>query len=354
MKTIIDEYFLKSFANDVKVGVSISDNKESYFFAFKDQNGRYSALSKTYSCDIGIAMGNLIGPAEDIANVPTSKEIYSSIENEYFQLKDTIQSSTQSKFELITTVLSACDNFVSYKSGTNDRYTNLLILPLYAEILNGIIKDGVSYDFKKSDKVLKAIRLSQKKLSVFASEVMLYDNSPRPAETLISTDILHRIPSFTYSGITTLVILENGTLKETFISNSFDELISYLVCKYAQNYHFFCCANCRRYFAFSTDSKTKNCSRYIETSNYANDIGKTCHEVGRHRSLSRTLYSDNILKIYQRFYKTAFARKAAGKVSDKNFVDWSILAREQRDKCVKGDITSDQLLEWFEKNNLKE
>lgn len=349
-----DEYFLKHICTDIKVGVSLNKDKECYFLVCKNKRNEYVPFHKTYTCGFGIAMGDLIGSTEELDFIPDHKEVFSEIENEYTNLKKMICTSTMSKINLIHTVLESCDRFVSYSSGNNDRNTNLLVLPLYAEIINCILKDNSHYDFKKSDKVLKAIKISQEKLSVFASEVMLYDNASSPMKALESVEIAKRTPTYTYDGITALVFLGNEKLSETFITNSFDELVSYLVCKYIPKYHFFCCSNCKRYFAFTTDSKTKNCSRYIEKTNYSNDIGKTCHEVGRLRSLSRTLYSDSVLKIYQRYYKTAFARKAAGKVSETSFSKWSIQARIQRDRCVNGEISSEQLLEWFKQNDLRE
>lgn len=350
----VTDYFIKYTNTDVKVGVSFSDGKECYFLAFKDKDGKYIPLHNPYTCGVGIAMGDLIGPTENLEFIPNQSDIFDVINCEYNRLKDLVKTSSKSPIELVDTILKACDNFVCYKSGNDDRFTNILILPLYAEIINAVLKDGTHCDFKRCDKVLKSIKNSQKKLSVFAFDVMLYENNPYPLKALRSTDILNEIPAFKYSGTTTLVVLDANTICETFIADNYDELISYLVCKYIQDYHFLCCSNCRRYFAYKTDNKSRNCSRYIESASYKSDIGKTCHEVGRLRAHSRNIYSDNTHKIYQRFYKTTFARKMKGKLSEERFNDWSQKARTQRDRCINGEITPDQLLEWFENNNLKE
>ncbi|MBO4636760.1 MAG: hypothetical protein J5685_06400, partial [Clostridiales bacterium] len=143
-------------------------------------------------------------------------------------------------------------------------------------------------------------------------------------------------------------------LFEAFIPDTYDDLISYLLNRYAISFHFYCCSNCRRYFAFKNETLTKNCHRIIETASYAKDIGKTCLAVGRLRSHSRGLYSDATQKLYQRNYKAAFSRKKNGSVAEESFTVWGEQARQMRDKCLAGDISYEELERWFRDNYLKE
>ena len=222
--------------------------------------------------------------------------------------------------------------------------------------MSGYIKDGKDYSFKKSDRILSALKKYQKSLAIFAEDVMLYEKNTDPAEALTRIDI-GKIPSLSFSGYTTLINFNLGTekrLTEAFIPDTFDDLISYLLNRYVLNYHFYCCANCRRYFAFSSNSMTKNCSRVIESAHYLKDIGRTCHEVGRLRAHTRGLYSDETQLLYQRNYKAAFARKKKGQISEENFTKWGEEARQMRDRCINGDISYDDLEQWFLNNYLKD
>ena len=185
---------------------------------------------------------------------------------------------------------------------------------------------------------------------------MFYDKNNEPAIALTKID-RNKLPSLSYSGLTSVMVnnpYSGPKYIETFVPDTFDDLISYLCNKYVQYYHFQCCSNCRRYFAFATDSKIKNCPRVIETARYEKDIGKTCFAVGHLRSHVRNLYSDETQILYQRNYKATFARKKKGQISEDHFAVWSEMARAMRDLCLSGEIAYEELEQWFKENYLRE
>ena len=349
---------LEDIGTELKVGVSFFDDREYFFIVGKDADGQYNKVSLCYSCDVGLSVGDLIGAVEPVSGVMSSAEVVSAVTDKYSEIKNWIVGlkRNQNKVKMVNSIILMSNELFHSNVVDVPFNKNLIALPLFVEIMSGYIKDGISYNFKKSDRILSALKRYQKSLAIFAEDVMLYEKNTDPAEALTRIDI-GKIPSLSFSGYTTLINFNLGTekrLTEAFIPDTFDDLISYLLNRYVLNYHFYCCANCRRYFAFSSNSMTKNCTRVIESAHYLKDIGRTCHDVGRLRAHTRGLYSDETQLLYQRNYKAAFARKKKGQISEENFTAWGEEARQMRDKCIKGHISYDELEQWFLDNYLRE
>lgn len=354
------KYFdsLDQLGTDLKVGVAFEKGREYYFIVGKDTDGQYNNFYKTYRCCVGEAVGDLIGSVEPVPGVPSPEKVLETITEQYTGLKNYIgklNKKTDRAALVNYTIFTYNELIYGPLAGTENR-RNLLALPLFAEVMSGLIKDGGSYNFKKSDRILTALKKYQKSLAAFAEDVMLYDRNTNPSLALTRID-QHRIPAISYSGYTTLTCYEpepEFKFVEAFIPDTFDDLISYLMNRYVRDYHFYCCSNCRRYFAFTTDTVTKNCMRVIESAHYLKDIGRTCKDVGRLRSHTRGLYSNETQILYQRSYKATFARKAKGQITEEHFSEWSEKARQMRDKCLNGDISYDELEQWFIDNYLTE
>lgn len=351
---------LDQIGNDLKVGVSISEDKEFFFLIGKDSTGAYSIISQVYTCNLGESVGDLVGAVEHIPGVPEATEVFSEIKGKLIEMQTLFRSLPQrvNRAKLMNTILFFSRDLFEYRTDGATTKKNLLALPLIVEIMNGAQKDGSGYNFKKCDKLLASMKKYQKTIATFSEDILLYPDVKNPKKVVMKNGVDHRYPSIDYSGLTTVIQLpvehSQHDVYEAFIPDSFDDLIAYLLNRYVLNFHFYCCANCRRYFAFRTDSKIKNCSRVIESANYLKDIGRTCRDVGRLRAHVRGLYSNETQILYQRNYKAAFARLKRGKISEDNFTAWSEKAREMRDKCLEGDISYDELETWFMDNYLRE
>ena len=349
-------YSLDELGTDIRVGITMSDGKELFFVTGKDENGPDDLVPMSFTCGYGVAFGDLIGSVEPMDGIPDPEKAMSSIEETYEAIKALVRSTrSRDKVDMINAVLSTSNRLFKSEVDSSDS-RNLLALPLLVEVISGIVKSGKKYNFKTSDKILSSLKKYQKSLTVFAEDVMLYDKNNEPAIALTKID-RNKIPSLSYSGLTSVMVnnpYSGPKYIETFVPDTFDDLISYLCNKYVQYYHFQCCSNCRRYFAFATDSKIKNCPRVIETARYEKDIGKTCFAVGHLRSHVRNLYSDETQILYQRNYKATFARKKKGQVSEDHFAAWSEVARAMRDLCLAGEISYDELEKWFKDNYLRE
>ena len=354
------KYFdsLDQLGHDLKVGVSFEKGREYFFIVGKDADGLYNNFFKTYSCDAGEAVGDLIGSTESVPGFPDAEEVIKTITDAYTGLKNYIGklSKRTKKEALVNYTIYICSELISGNVVNLNYQKNLLALPLFVEVMSGFIKDGANYNFKKSDRILTLLKKYQKSLAVFAEDVMLYDKNTNPSLAFTRID-QHRIPTISYSGYTTLACNNPEPelrLVEAFIPDTFEDLIAYLLNRYVISYHFYCCANCKRYFAFTTDTVTKNCNRVIETAKYFKDIGRTCHDVGHMRAHVRGLYSNETHLLYQRNYKATFARKAKGQITEEHFAEWSEKAREMRKRCIDGEISYDELEQWFLDNYLRE
>lgn len=348
----IDYGLSDKIKTEVKIGISFVEDKE-YFIFFDPDN----EIIHTISMGAGIALGDLIGGTEPVPGILSGDKIYDQITDVYETVIANIRSSKAKKIDtIVDNIASDFAPLITINLLNTQSFKNLLCLPLMAEVMSDVIRNGKNASFKKSEKVLRSLKKYRKPLQYFAEEVMLYSKNPDPRQAYINVD-KDKIPSTVYSGTTKFVTLKSPSderIYEAFIPDSFDDLISYMVSRYILNYHFYCCSNCKRYFAFVSDGVTKNCTRVLENPSYFKDIGKMCLDVGRLRSRNRELYSDKTQILFQRQYKATFARKKHGKISEDNFVKWSEQARTMRDKAISGDITYNDLEKWFKDNYLRE
>ena len=333
----------------IKVGISFVDDLEVFFLL--DENYK---VVHYFPVPIGFSFGDLIGPVESVPGVNTFEDVFSEVTK---ILNKTIKTSQRSKTNKMSeTVISFFKPIFCIDSGKEKSFKNLLFLPLMVEILSDIEENGKETAFSKSKKMLQDLEKYRTPLRTFSEDIMLYGTHEDPIKAFIEID-KKLIPASSCSGTICLVSFDHNkdnNIHEAFIPNSFDDLISYMAEKYIRNYHFYCCPNCKRYFAFISDTVTKYCRRLMENPSYPNDIGKTCREVGRLRVKSREIYGDQTQLLFQRQYKATFARKSHGKIPEETFRKWSKQARTMRDKCLRGEISYRALERWFKDYDLRE
>ena len=87
------------------------------------------------------------------------------------------------------------------------------------------------------------------------------------------------------------------------------------------------------------------------SSDYCNRIkdGETepCDVVGPKKSFARLMEEDHILKVYNRVYKTIYARKKRGSISDAEFIEWKTEARSLLDKTRAGGMSEEDFEAWL-------
>jgi hypothetical protein len=101
------------------------------------------------------------------------------------------------------------------------------------------------------------------------------------------------------------------------------------------------CNSCGKYFALTGYSNTEYCDRLF------GDSDKTCKEAGAVRLYRTKIIADPKIQAYNRAYKKRFAWIKYKKISKEAFYEWSERARVQRDRCLAGEISLEELERWL-------
>lgn len=101
----------------------------------------------------------------------------------------------------------------------------------------------------------------------------------------------------------------------------------------AQNYLPNRCKNCGKYFLIRGSWYYTYCDNPL-----ANELDKTCRDVGSKRSYEKKCKNDPIWQTYNRAYKAHYARYMKKKMSVAEFEEWSRFTSEIRDKALAEEI----------------
>jgi hypothetical protein len=131
-------------------------------------------------------------------------------------------------------------------------------------------------------------------------------------------------------------------LFEVLYPESLNDILRFLTAHYLNSdVSFRECKNCGRFFAVSGMSKAEYCTRT------AYDSEKTCRQIGSMRIYEKKKSENPISRIYTTAYKTHNARIRYGLMTREQFSEWSVQAREMRDRCFAGKITLSALETWL-------
>lgn len=101
------------------------------------------------------------------------------------------------------------------------------------------------------------------------------------------------------------------------------------------------CRRCGKYFVVN-NRKIAYCDRIDE-------YGLCCSAVGSQQSFKRKLETDEPLKIYNRAYKTHFARTKKGTMSQNDFRQWCDQAKSKLTEARTGKLDIDSFQAWLKK-----
>lgn len=100
------------------------------------------------------------------------------------------------------------------------------------------------------------------------------------------------------------------------------------------------CENCERYFLLTGGKYSDYCEK-----NSPQDENKSCREVGAQAKYQNKCKTDPIWQVYNRAYKTHYARCKKKKMSEFEFGEWTVWASAFRDKMVRGEMEFEVYLE---------
>lgn len=102
------------------------------------------------------------------------------------------------------------------------------------------------------------------------------------------------------------------------------------------------CKNCGKYF-IAANRKITYCNRMDK------DTGKCCSDIGSQVTYKNKLKEDNVLKIYNRAYKTHFARFKNDIITREQLDDWRIKAKEKLEQARAGVLDASEFEKWLKK-----
>jgi len=136
--------------------------------------------------------------------------------------------------------------------------------------------------------------------------------------------------------------IDGKTFAETFYPETIHDILNFFVrACIARQQPFRLCKSCGRYFTV-THGAAEYCNRFF------GDTGRTCKEVGSVKAYQRKLEDeDNLaLKLYNRAYKTHFARIKYRKITREEFQKWAKTARKFRDEVMRGERALEDFEKW--------
>jgi len=103
------------------------------------------------------------------------------------------------------------------------------------------------------------------------------------------------------------------------------------------------CRCCGRFFPSYVHGNSEYCERVFQD-------GKICKEIGAVSMFRARLEEYPAMQMYQRAYKTRFARIKAKRMTKEQFVVWGERARVYRDKVMSGEMGIEEFEGWLKKN----
>ena len=103
------------------------------------------------------------------------------------------------------------------------------------------------------------------------------------------------------------------------------------------------CRCCGRFFPSYVHGNSEYCERVFQDE-------KTCKEIGAVSMFRARLEEYPAMQLYQRAYKTRFARIKAKRMTKEQFVVWGEQARLYRDKVMAGEMGLEEFEGWLKEN----
>ena len=124
--------------------------------------------------------------------------------------------------------------------------------------------------------------------------------------------------------------------------SAFSDMIAYVISEHIKRgIRVKKCKNCGRDFIATRNNQIDYCDRMVSST------GKTCRQIGATRVYQSKQNENPIIREYNKAYKTHNARVRYGLMTKEEFRQWSVKARELRDKCLNGEMCMEDFVKWL-------
>ena len=210
---------------------------------------------------------------------------------------------------------------------------------------NGEIKDPHKEMFYKEITHLQAkLRTWQNEIRNIISKALDALSSNNPVQDklalLYERQAIHE--TFTFEPLlTTLERVDKRTFTEVLRPESMREIIDFLLrAAIRQELTFKTCRSCGRYFPNTVHGNSEYCERIFQGTD------KTCKEIGSVKVYQAKVEENPEYKLYNRAYKSHFARIKYKRMTKEQFKDWAVQARKFRDEVSEGKMRLEEYERW--------
>lgn len=313
-------------------GIVISEDCESVMLGGYNKKGELVPVAFGKS-EIGIAMGDMVD--FDFSGMTTLLK----------DIKDFIKTGYEPK-KIIEYIYKILYTDCSYNGNNNIFDKNLYLMPLYAEFLNLAVdyQEGKTPHFRDAELKINYCMKIANQFRYLCENALNPDQKKDPLQFYLSDDN-YNSPSTDYTGKTILYDLKFDDYKavcELFFPETIEDFFGYCACKnLTTNKKFIKCHYCGKYFAYTTNGKTKYCSRMV----FDKDL--PCNEVGRSLRYTEDIKSSEAKTTYRKYYRKVNYHVNAGNLDRSTFDVWAVKARKLRDKTEGGKMTLEEFEDWL-------
>ena len=193
------------------------------------------------------------------------------------------------------------------------------------------------------------LSLYQEQVQRFFELVLDVDSAGREPQAQAAKNYTYDIPRdpdlFSFRPIPlSFEPVEPGRCSPVLYSSSIRDMIDYSLRSCVErNITVRRCKNCGRYFAQIGRVSAEYCGRPVPEGQ------QRCREAGAFQQWTKKQTADPVFKAYRKEYKKRFAWIKSGRITDKQFYNWSEQARAEKKKCDREEISRDAFFEWLKK-----
>jgi len=176
----------------------------------------------------------------------------------------------------------------------------------------------------------------EKALDVFSPDIPIQEKMASLYERQV------HLETFSFEAVNTKFERINGQVfAEVLHPQSMRDIVDFLLRAVIRHeLTFKTCRSCGRYFPNTAHGNSEYCNRLFK------DTDKTCKEIGSVKVYQAKLEENPEYKIYNRAYKTHFARIKHKRMTKENFKAWAEQARDMRDLVTRNEIGLAEYENW--------
>ena len=107
------------------------------------------------------------------------------------------------------------------------------------------------------------------------------------------------------------------------------------------------CKNCDRFFIPRRRADAEYCERIFGETN------RKCSEVGATLRYEKKVAKNPILDAHKKAYRRFNSRTRLKKMTQSEFLKWSVEASRKRDECLAGELPFEEFIEWLEQGRVR-